>query len=160
MHTPNAPAWMLVSILAIGCTVHLAACGGGATEARASESRPSDSPRVATAPTPLWSADGRPLMSPITAQDRTTAPWSGHRYATRDQLAHEELMAGPYTLVIHADDEAAVESGLQLADTVHTYAGGKTTLGVFVRSRNPALAVRLAERLTHEQGWANVFVVQ
>jgi hypothetical protein len=31
---------------------------------------------------------------------------------------------------------------------------------VFVRPRNPAQAARLAERLTHEQGWANVFVVQ
>jgi hypothetical protein len=111
-------------------------------------------------PAPLWSADGRPLASPSHPAARSAAQWSGQRYATREQLAAEELLAAPYTIVIDADDEAAVESGLHLADTVHTYAGGKTTLGVFVRSRNPAQAARLAERLTHEQGWANVFVVQ
>ena len=55
---------------------------------------------------------------------------------------------------------AAVESGLQLAETAHTFAGGKTLMGVFVRSRHPALAARLAERLSFEQGWDHVFVVQ
>ena len=161
MHGHTTPAWVLASALALGCATQLAACGGGATEMRATESRPRlDSARMATAPAPLWGAEGRPLMSPTSRQARSAAQWSGQRYATRDQLAHEELVAGPYTLVIDADDEAAVESGLQLADTVHTYAGGKTTFGVFVRSSNPALAARLAERLTLEQGWASVFVVQ
>jgi hypothetical protein len=161
MHVHKTPVRALASALVLGCATQLAACGGGATEAGATESqsRP-DSARMATAPAPLWNADGSALSSPTSPLTRSAAQWSGQRYATRDQLAHEELVAAPYTLVIDADDEAAVESGLQLADTVHAYAGGKTTLGVFVRSRNSALAARLAERLTLEQGWANVFVVQ
>lgn len=108
----------------------------------------------------LWSADGRARITlPEDWPADTAAHWSGQRYATRAQLDHELITAAPYTLVIDADDEAAVETGLQYADTVNAFAGGKALLGVFVRSRQPALAARLAERLTAEQGWANVFVV-
>lgn len=108
----------------------------------------------------LWSADGRARITlPEDWPADTVAYWSGQRYATRAQLDHELTTASPYTLVIDADDEAAVETGLQYADTVHAFAGGKALLRVFVRSRQPALAARLAERLTAEQGWAHVFVV-
>jgi hypothetical protein len=112
-------------------------------------------------PNGMWGADGHATDQPGT--DRSTgiaAQRSGPRHVSREQLVTEELVAGPYTLVIDADDEAAVDSGLQLAEAVHTFAGGKTLLGVFVRSRHPALAARLAERLTFEQGWAHVFIVQ
>jgi hypothetical protein len=160
MHAHTTPAWMLASALALGCAAQLAACGGGGVaEVRATESQPASS-HSSTVSAPLWSPNGRAMTSPTSPSARSSAQWSGQRYATREQLAHEELVAGPYTLVIDADDEAAVESGLQLADIVHTHAGGKATFGVFVRSRHPALAARLAERLTLEQGWANVFVVQ
>ncbi len=108
----------------------------------------------------LWNADGRARITlPEDWPADTAARWSGRRYATRAQLDHELTTASPYTLVIDADDEAALETGLQYADTVNTFAGGKALLGVFVRSCQPALAARLAERLTAEQGWVNVFVV-
>jgi hypothetical protein len=108
----------------------------------------------------LWGADGRARITlPEDWPLDTAAHWSGRRYATRAQLDHELTTASPYTLVIDADDEAALESGLQYAETVNMFAGGKAMLSVFLRSRQPALAARLAERLTAEQGWVNVFVV-
>ena len=132
VHTSRAWSWALPSALAVGCSLLLAACGGDSAAAESAESRPVS-----------------------TAAERTAL-----RYATAERVAIEELIAAPYTLVIDADDEAAVTSGLQLADTVHTFAGGKTAFGVYVRSRHPALAERLAERLTTEQGWEHVFVVR
>jgi hypothetical protein len=108
----------------------------------------------------LWNADGRARITlPEDWPADTAAHWSGQRYATRTQLDHEMTTVAPYTLVIDADDEAALETALQYAEAVNTFAGGKDLLGVFVRSRQPALAARLAERLTAEQGWAHVFVV-
>lgn len=155
----STSAWVLASALGLGCAT-LAACGDGAADVCASESQSGpDRASVATAPAAPRSADSRPLNSLTSRQARSAAQWPGQRYVTRDQLAHEELVAGPYTLVVDADGEAAVETGFQLADTVHTYAGGKSTFSVFVRSPDPALAARLAERLRLEQGWANVFVV-
>lgn len=134
-HSSSARRRALASTLLVGCAA-LAACGGSASGAAdAVESGASAQSALSIAP---------PLV----------------RYATRERVAYEELVAGPYTLVIDADDEAAVESGMQLAETVHTYTGGKTLLGIFVRSRDLALAVRLAERLTQEQGWEHVFVVR
>jgi len=136
--TSRAGPWALLSPLAFGCLLPVAACGGGDPAAAAH-------------------------LMPMTA---ATAPATGaaqrpaRRYATPQRVAIEELVAAPYTLVIDADDEAAVTSGLQLADTVHTFAGGKSQIGVFVRSRHPALAERLAERLSSEQGWDHVFVVR
>jgi hypothetical protein len=149
--------------LAAGAALALAACGGDT--AHAAGPTPAGQPlqgaaRTTAAPESLWKADGSARVAATAQRPAERAyQWSGQRYATREQLAHEELVAAPYTLVIDADDEAAVQSGLVLAEAVHTYAGGKTQLGVFVRSRQPALAARLAERLTHEQGWDHVFVV-
>jgi hypothetical protein len=108
----------------------------------------------------LWGEDGRARTS--LPEDRPADPaarWSGERYATRAQLALQELAAAPYTMVIDADDEAAARQAFELADTMQAHGASKQHLGLFVRSRQPALAARLAERLTREQGWANVFVV-
>ncbi|MBI5716851.1 MAG: hypothetical protein HZC37_04095 [Burkholderiales bacterium] len=156
--------WASTTLLALACAVLIIACGGSDPEVPVAQQQPvpAESAEVPTTALPesLWGAEGR--AKGTLPEDRpayTAAKWSSQRYATRAQLAAEELIAGPYTLVIDADDEAAVESGLQYADAVHTFAGGRELLGIFVRSRQPALAARLAERLTHEQGWANVFVV-
>jgi hypothetical protein len=153
-----------LATLAAGAALALSACGGDT--AHAASPSPAGQPlqgaaRTTTAaPEPLWHADGSARIAATGKGPAERAyQWSRQRYATREQLAHEELVAAPYTLVIDADDEAAVQSGLALAEAVHTYAGGKTQFGVFVRSRQPALAARLAERLTHEQGWDHVFVV-
>ena len=142
----------LAAAIALGCTVQLTACGGDASEA-IGQSQPRQAHQdvartMSVLPNELWDANGR-----------TASKGLRPRHATREQLATEELVAAPYTLVIDADDDAAVESGLQLAETAHTFAGGKALLGVFVRSRHPALAARLAERLSFEQGWDHVFVV-
>jgi hypothetical protein len=108
----------------------------------------------------LWTADGRARITlPEDWPADLAARWSGQRYATRAQLERELIEVLPYTLVIDADDENALHTGLQCAETVSTFAGGKDTVGVFVRSRHPAIAARLAERLVAEQGWINVFVV-
>jgi len=146
-------AWTLSAAIALGSVVQLTACDGDASEAIGqSQARPAHqnvARTMSVLANELWDANGR-----------TVSKGLGPRHATREQLATEELVAAPYTLVIDADDEAAVESGLQLAETAHTFAGGKALLGVFVRSRHPALAARLAERLSFEQGWDHVFVVQ
>jgi hypothetical protein len=156
VHTLSPRRWALRSALAITCSLELAACGGG-VDALAAET-PS-SAAATTSALSLWGADGRPRAAADPAAS-TADPESGQRYATREQLAFEENVVAPYTLIIDADDEAAVASGLQLADTVHAHAGGKTLLGVFVRSPQPALAERLAARLAREQGWEHVFVVR
>jgi hypothetical protein len=108
----------------------------------------------------LWGSDGRARITlPEDWPADPAARWSGQRYATHEQLAHELNAAGPFAVVIDADDAAAVEAGLRYAEQVSAFAGGKELLGIFVRSRHPALAAHLAERLTAEQGWASVFVV-
>lgn len=108
----------------------------------------------------LWTADGRARTTlPEDWPADPAARWSGQRYATWAQIDQELAIASAYTLLLDADDANAIETALQYAEAVHTFAGGKTLLGVFVRSRQPALAARLAERLTVEQGWNNVFVV-
>lgn len=133
-------------------------------EASAAEPPSPSTVRRAVQPGPamreLWGPEGRALETlPEDWPADTAARWSGRRYATRAQLDHERTVAAPYTLVIDADDEAAVESGLQAAEAAHAFGGGKAQMGVFVRSRVPALAARLAERLTLEGGWSWVFVV-
>lgn len=130
--------WALLSPLALGCLLPVAACGGG-------------DPAAAAHLMPMSAA-----AAPVAAATQRRAL----RYATPERVALEELVAAPYTLVIDADDEAAVASGLQLADAVQTYAGGKAQIAVFARSRQQALAERLAERLAAEQGWDHVFVVR
>src|SRR5512134_2908931 len=135
-----------ICALAVGCAIQLAACSGDNAAAFAVQS-----------PHPLRSAAAAANAERAGA---TIAQQTARRYVSREQLAQEELLAAPYTLVIDADDEAALASGLQLAETVHTFAGSKTQLGIFVRSRDTALAERLADRLTLEQGWQHVFVVQ
>ena len=141
MHAHTSGAWALLSPLALAASVQLVACGGG-------------DPAAAAHPVPM-STTATPAPAAAAAQQRPAL-----RHATPERVAIEELIAAPYTLVIDADDEAGVDSGLQLADTVHTFAGGKSEIGVFVRSREPALAERLAERLVREQGWHHVFVVR
>jgi len=149
-----------------------AAANGPETPVRASiddpewapgETRSAPAAAAARAEKPLrelWTADGRARITlPEDWPADTAARWSGQRYATRAQLDRELIEALPYTLVIDADDENALQTGLQCAEAVGTFAGGKDSIGVFVRSRHPAIAARLAERLTAEQGWANVFVV-
>jgi hypothetical protein len=141
MQAHTSGAWALLSPLALAGSLQLAACGGGdpAAAAHLMPMTPTATPAATAAATPQ-----RPAL----------------RHATPERVAIEELVAAPYTLVIDADDEAAVASGLRLADTVHTFAGGKSQMGVFVRSREPALAERLAVRLMLEQGWEHVFVVR
>jgi hypothetical protein len=109
---------------------------------------------------PLWNDGGDSRVTPQEDWPADTgAYWSGQRYVTREQFDLELTLAGPYSLVVRADDEAVIASAMQYAESVHTYAGGKELMGVFVRSRQPALAALVAERLTAEQGRAHVFVV-
>ena len=141
MQAHTSGAWALLSPLALASCLQLVACSGGdlATAAHLMPMSTTTAAPAAVAATPQ-----RPAL----------------RHATPGRVAIEERVASPYTLVIDADDEAAVVSGLRLADTVHTFVGGKSQMGVFVRSREPVLAERLAERLMLEQGWEHVFVVR
>lgn len=143
----------------------LSACGGaGPSTAQTLESA---APAVLSAqaagavPPALWDASGQPL--PTEAEDRPADPaaaWSGQRYATRAQLAHEELIASPYTVVVEVPNANAVDGALLLAEQVRVYHSGATErLGLFVRAASAADGARVANRLATEQGWKSVFVV-
>jgi len=165
-----ACATLAAATLATAFAVGLTACGGAGAESTAS---PSDSATLSTPeaiakpaapahaePPALWSADGRSRTTPVAQRPADSAAhWPGQRYATQAQLERELLIALPFTMVIDADDEGAVESAMALGETLQTFGSDKTLLALFVRSRHPALAARLAERLTREQGWANVWVL-
>ena len=144
--------------LALLCAAQLVACGGG--EAGPAASRQETTSASAGLPDPLWRADGLALTTPAAARPQDPAArWSAERYASREQLAFEQLTAAPYTVIFDVDDEAAIEAALEAAARLREFSADSARLGVFVRSRQPALAVRLAERLTRELGWLNVFVV-
>jgi hypothetical protein len=119
-----------------------------------------DATALAPLPPTLWRADGLAITTPVEARPADPAArWSAERYASREQLAYEQLTAGPYTVVLDADDDVALEEALEAAKLLRAFRADSARLGVFVRSRQPALAARLAERLSREQGWLNVFVV-
>lgn len=148
---------MATALAAIGCALLLAACGGAEAQDGGAARTPAVPP--AASPATLWDAEGRPKTTlPEDRPADSAAHWSGQRYATHAQLAHDELHMAPLTLVIDADDEAAVAGAMSLGEQLAAYGSDKSRLALFVRSKKPALAARLAEQLT-AQGWANVFVV-
>jgi hypothetical protein len=144
----------------------LSACGGDGPSTAESLESAAPAARSAQAagavPPALWDSSGQPL--PTEPEDRPADPaaaWSGQRYATRAQLAHEELISNPYTVVLDVPNANAVDGALLMAEQVRVYHSGATErLGVFVRAASAADGARVANRLVSEQGWKNVFVVQ
>jgi hypothetical protein len=162
-HTIAIPAagWM-----ALLCAAQLAACGGGgsggSSEGVTLTLRQHDAAaaEAAAQPPTLWRADGLALNTPPAARPSDPRrPLVGR--ALRDARAAGVRAATGRTVhvVLEVDDEAAVDAALYAAARLREFNADSARLGVFVRSRQPAMAARLAERLTREQGWLNVFVV-
>lgn len=150
------------AFMAVLGLAQLTACGGGGDGEGVSIGLPVHQKAIAAeAPPPtLWGADGLALTTPpANRPENPSARWSGERYASREQLAFEQLTASIYTVILEVEDEAAVEAALDAAARLRGFSADSARLGVFVRSSRPALAADLAERLTREQGWPNVFVV-
>ena len=157
------PAVSGKAVVVLLLAVQLAACGGGGgddttADRLAASGEPTAAGRI---PATLWGADGLALATPAEARPRDPAAhWSAERYATREQLALERLTAAPYTVILEANDEDAIETALAAAGRLRAFSpDAPRRLGLFVRSGQTALATQLAERLTREQGWLNVFVV-
>jgi hypothetical protein len=140
VHRSRTTLVLWSSVLIVGGAVQLTACGGG--DPSATDTTAAPGPAIA-------STTGSGMA-------RRPAP----RHATLDQLAMEELLVAPYTLVLDIDDEAAAASALQHVEAVRAFGGNPSQLGIFVRSPHAALADRLATHLAIEQGFHRVFVVR
>lgn len=162
---PAALAARVCLVAGAAVAALLGGCGGSGTSTAATLESAAPATAGAQAaselPPALWDDSGQPL--PTAAEDRpadAAAAWSGQRYATRAQLAHEELILSPFTVVLEVPNADAVGGALLLADQVRGYHSGATEhLGLFVRAASAADAARVANRLVAEQGWKNVFVV-
>ena len=139
----------LFHVAGVAAATLLSACGGAGQDTADALEGAAPSARSAQAagavPPDLWDASGQPL--PTAPEDRPADPaaaWSGQRYATRAQLAHEELIASTQTVVIEVPNANAVDRALQAAEQLRTYHSGSTKrLGVFVRAMSAADADEL-----------------
>lgn len=129
-----------------------AACGGGADAG----TRPSVN--AMAAPAPLFDGRGQPRLTPpaLVPADTAARTRSG-LYATHEQLAWEERVAAPCTVVIDVDAVGSPGSALQLAEQVR-YWRDTRGLSFFVRSRDPVTTARTADALS-DAGFAPVFAV-
>ncbi|MBK7063330.1 MAG: hypothetical protein IPI03_03745 [Rubrivivax sp.] len=152
----------LFHVAGVAAATLLSACGGAGQDTADALEGAAPSARSAQAagavPPDLWDASGQPL--PTAPEDRPADPaaaWSGQRYATRAQLAHEELIASTQTVVIEVPNANAVDRALQAAEQLRTYHSGSTKrLGVFVRAMSAADADELDQRLRGDVVWIAV----
>lgn len=143
---------LAAAALLAAASATLAACGGGPVEA------PRDGGLVASAPPPLFDERGRAHLSPSAAvpADPAVRTRAG-LYATRAQLAWEELVAAACTVVIDVDALGSTAAALQLAEQVR-YWRDTRGLSFFVRARDPLATARAANALS-DAGFAPVFAV-
>ena len=153
------------SALAVVLAAALSGCGGGdsQTSLHVASPAPGGAAAVAAAP-PLFDDDGRPRLTeprlrPTDASART------HRglYASREQLEWQQLIAGPYTVLVDVDVPGSVEAALQLAAQAQSRpdmgsSAQRQSLAFFVQAREPARAAAVADRLS-ASGLEAVFVV-
>lgn len=110
-------------------------------------------------PPPLFDADGLPLPPLASAlPTRGDAFTRQGLYATEAQLAWEELVVAPYTVVVEVASASAAAGAIDQALRIHRSQALPSAMGYFVRSENPALAAQVADCLADE-GLPAVFVV-
>lgn len=141
--------------LALSFVAALSACGGGGPiAAQRAETRAA----APAASEPLFDERGDARLSPMSLMPAdTTARSRSGLYATRAQLAWEELTASTSTVLLDVDALGSTLAAVQLAEQVR---GWRDTRGLafFVRARNPVDAATVANLLT-DAGFAPVFVV-
>jgi hypothetical protein len=130
----------------------LAACGGAPDD----PARPHAT--AVAAPPPLFDERRQPHLTPpaLVPVDPAARTRSG-LYATREQLAWEELVAATCTVVIDVDAVGSPAAAFLLAEQVRWWRDTRG-LSFFVRSRDPLATARTADALS-DAGFAPVFAV-
>lgn len=133
----------------------LVACGGGDPPASA---RADGAAAAAVAPAPLFDAQGHARPTPRALQPAATAARTRTGlYATREQLAREELTAGPSTILIDVDANGSADNAVRLAEQVRFWRGTQG-LAFYVRGRDAAAVAEVVNRLS-DAGFGTVFAV-
>lgn len=145
-----------VVIVCLACSASLSACGGGSS---------GDAPPIAvtaasgaSAEPELFDAQGRALPAPpARVPADTRARTRNGLYATRAQLAWQELVAMPSTILIDVDANGSVENAVRLAEQVRFWRGTQG-LAFYVRGRDAVAVAEVVNRLS-DAGFGTVFAV-
>ena len=155
------------SVLAIAFAATLPACGGsdnGTSHPAAGTAAPY-SEAGHSALQPLFDDDGRPrTASPQQQPADAAARTRSGLYASRAQYEWQELVAGPYTVLVDVDDVGSAEAAMLLAAQVTGLrdmdpSPHRQSLSFFVQGRDPAAASAMADRLA-ESGLEAVFMLR
>lgn len=141
-----------VALLCSALAGTLAACGGG------NDGAPAVAGVASTADTALFDAQGRALPSPRALLPASTAARTrSGLYATRAQLAWQEQVAAPSTILIDLDANGSVAAAVLLAEQVRGWRGTQG-LAFYVRGRDAATVAEVVDRLV-DAGFGTVFAV-
>jgi hypothetical protein len=136
----------------------LAACGDGAADLAPPAAAPAIRADAAAGPPPLFDEQGRAHLSPPgLVPANTAARTRPGLYASAEQLAWQEIVAGPYTVVLDMDSLKTPERALMLAATVRQQR--EERLAWFVRGGTPEAAAEVVNALA-DSGVADVFLVR
>ncbi len=157
-HPTEETAMKHVSTLSLVLCATVAACGGADPTPPPLDADADARPRTAV-PAPLFADNGRPLLSPaaLVPADTRARTRSG-LYATAAQLAWQELVFAPGTVVLDLDMLGSVAAALNLAQTVQGMRGLQG-LAWYVRGGGAADAAQLVNALS-DAGVADVFLVR
>jgi len=138
----------------------LAACGGGSGTPAAAPAGAAPKALPEAASLALFDTQGRPLLTPRSrVPAHTAARTRAGLYASAEQLAWQELAAGPSTVVLDIDQMGPAGAAL-LAQHVRGWrAADERGLAWYVRGGSEEDAAQLVNNLTDE-GVAPVFLVR
>lgn len=143
---PRFPLVPLAAPLVLAAALTLAACGG-------SEESQFDGLSV-----PLFDNEGRPAASAAVPPADSAQFTRAGLYASEDQLAWQQLVSAPSTVLLDLDALGSNEAALNLAAQVRGFRGVEG-LAWFVRGGRGDQAARLVDLLA-DSGVAPVFLVR
>lgn len=164
--TPSLTAFALAAVLAgCGAGSDHTADGTAQPSASAAAAPPAEQARAQrVAALPLFDDLGRPIPAPQKMQPADSAARTRNGlYATQAQYEWQELIAGPYTVLIDVDKLGSAEAAMLVAAQAQELRAmdpspDRHALSYFVRARQPAQAAAVANRLA-DAGFDAVFLL-